>query len=255
MELLLVLLIAAAYGVNNSYGLLAAACRFTTLFHSRRESPKKSILRNLTHHIAISREHIGPREVAQILSSLNDRNIVFSRLLEFVHYFLHRLLGVDNVIGKDGKILDGLVVVTLIEKDRTHIVKQHMATEKAFLINHGEDIALRRRHQGQQIAESAIWVDRAEIGLNQLIDRHHIENTLVLIMCYLNAFFGNGIGVDGMVEEQPIDDIGQSRDNHQGHDEGITISDFGNEEDARQRRMEHTRHQATHADEGKLCRV
>ena len=60
-----------------------------------------------------------------------------------MHNLLHRLLRVDNVIRKDGKVLDGLVIITRIEEDGAHIVKQHMATEKAFLVDHWEDVALR----------------------------------------------------------------------------------------------------------------
>ena len=74
-------------------------------------------------------------------------------------------------------------------------------------------------------------------------------------MRHLNALFRHGIGINGMAEEQSVDGVGQSRDNHQRNYEGIAIGDFGNEEDTRQRRVKHACHQATHTHKGKLGRI
>ena len=172
-----------------------------------------------------------------------------------MHNFLHWLFGVDDIVGEDGEILYRLVVMALVEKDATHVVEQHMAAEKALLVDHREDIALRRRHQGQQVAEQAIRVDGAEISFYQLVDSHHVENTLILVVRHFHTLLGNGIGINRMLEKQPIDGIGQGRYNHQRDDERIAVSDFGDEEDARQWRVEHARHEAAHPDEGELGRV
>ena len=71
-------------------------------------------------------------------------------------------------------------------------------------------------------------------------------------MRHLHALLSHGIGIDGVVEEKPIDGVSQGRYDHQGYNERVAIGDFGDEEDARQRGVKHACHQTAHANKGEL---
>ena len=58
-----------------------------------------------------------------------------------------------------------------------------------------------------------------------------------------------------MAEENPVDEVGEGRDNHQWDDERIAIGNFGDQEDACQRGVEHACDKTAHAHQGELGRI
>ena len=72
---------------------------------------------------------------------------------------------------------------------------------------------------------------------------------------YFYAVFGHCIGVNGMAEEDAVDEVGEGGDDHQRYDEGVAVGNLGNQEDARQWGVEHACNQTTHAYQGELGRV
>ena len=114
----------------------------------------------------------------------DDRQIPGVRLLKFPHYALHSLVSVD--VGGRGLhiIVDvGRIVDIRSEHIATDVREGDEALEPLLRVQHGEHVALRRRHGIDEFAERRVNPHGREIRLHQVRRLEERQNSLIAVVC------------------------------------------------------------------------
>ena len=104
----------------------------------------------------------------------------------------------------------------------------------------------RTRDVVYHLAQFHVGIDSLEVTINDRVETHQRQHSMIGMMRYQLALFGQSEAIDAMWFEDANSQITRHCDNHLGHKEIIAAGNLGNEEDTRQWGMHDTRHDTCH---------
>ena len=168
-------------------------------------------------------------------------------MFEFVHHHLH---GVGRRKEDGGGVHDLLHRVEAVEfaseDDFANATESDNAYEHVLLIHYGKHVGALVGDDAHELTEVHVGRKGGGVFNNHLVERHEREHGTVLVVREELTTARKTHGVDAMWFEGMNHQVRASRHNHEGEEEVVATRELGNEEDPRERRVEHTCHDSRH---------
>ena len=126
------------------------------------------------------------------------------------------------------------------------------AEQRAGSVGDGQHGMVRAAYLVHHASQLHVGVDGLVVAVDDGVEAHQRQHGVIGMVGDQSSLLGQSHAVDAMRFEDDDGEVAGDRDYHQRHEHVVSAGDLGNEEDARQRCMHDTRHDAGHAQQGEV---